>query len=129
MIDVTAEAKESYKKAILAYLKERVQKDSNLAECCKKTNKTIDGVVNYVISEAKKQAKDNVAFIPDDEVYNWVVHYLQEDELNSEPTETTKETPKAEKETPAVSKKAESKPAKKVEEDSDLWKQLDLFGE
>lgn len=128
MIDVTAEAKESYKKAILAYLKERVQKDSNLAECCKKTNKTIDGVVNYVISEAKKQAKGNVAFIPDDEVYNWVVHYLQEDELNSEPTET-KETPKVEKETPAVNTKTEKKPAKKTEEESDLWKQLDLFGE
>ena len=138
MLDLEVQAKEAYKNVILKYLKERVKEDTNLAEACKKPNKTLEGVVNYVIAQAKKQAKNQVAVIPDEEVYNWVVHYIQEDELNNEPNTKVKAEPEEEQEEDAEEKpapkksekpKAEKKAAKKVEEDSDLWKQLDLFGE
>lgn len=141
MVDVTEEAKEAYKKVILKYLKERIQNDENLREACKKPNKTLDGVIAYVIAEARKQQKNNVAVIPDDEVFNWVVHYIQEDEINYEPNTKVKAEPEEEQEedeeekpAPKKEPKKESKPkaAKKQvqkEEPGDLWKQLDLFEE
>jgi hypothetical protein len=79
MIDVTEEAKKAYRRAIILFLRERIKTDELIAEGCKKENKTLDKCVEYIISQAKKQAENNVAFIPDDEVYGWVVHYLTED--------------------------------------------------
>ena len=79
MIDVTEEAKKAYRKAIILFLRERIKTDELIAEGCKKENKTLDKCVEYIISQAKKQAENNVAFIPDEEVYGWVVHYLTED--------------------------------------------------
>lgn len=79
MIDVTEEAKKAYRKAIILFLRERIKTDELIAEGCKKENKTLDKCVEYIISQAKKQAENNVAFVPDEEVYGWVVHYLTED--------------------------------------------------
>lgn len=79
MIDVTEEAKKAYRKAIILFLRERIKTDELIAEGCKKENKTLDKCVEYIISQAKKQAENNVAFVPDDEVYGWVVHYLTEE--------------------------------------------------
>ncbi|MBE6344669.1 MAG: hypothetical protein E7063_03110 [Spirochaetaceae bacterium] len=79
MIDVTEEAKKAYRKAIILFLRERIKTDELIAEGCKKENKTLDKCVEHIISQAKKQAENNVAFVPDEEVYGWVVHYLTED--------------------------------------------------
>lgn len=79
MIDVTEEAKKAYRKAIILFLRERIKTDELIAEGCKKENKSLDKCIDYIISQAKKQAENNVAFVPDEEVYGWVVHYLTED--------------------------------------------------
>lgn len=88
MIKLTEEMEKAmdlqYKKVIFAYLKNRIAEDEALAEAVKKENKSIYGVLNYIKSEAKKQAQGNVAVIPDEEVFGWAVHYILEDELDYE---------------------------------------------
>lgn len=84
MVDVTEEAKEAYKSAIVKYLQERCKTDRYLAEACKKENKTLDGVVKHIIGEARKRNEGNVAVISDAEVYEMAVHYILEDSLDCE---------------------------------------------
>lgn len=84
MVDVTEEAKEAYKSAIVKYLQERCKTDRYLAEACKKENKTLDGVVKHIIDEARKRKEGNVAVISDAEVYEMAVHYILEDSLDCE---------------------------------------------
>lgn len=84
MVDVTEEAKEAYKSAIVKYLQERCKTDRYLAEACKKENKTLDGVVKHIIGEARKRKEGNVAVISDAEVYEMSVHYILEDSLDCE---------------------------------------------
>lgn len=85
MIDFEAKMTEAYKKAIFGYLKERIKEDDYLAVAVQRPNKTIEGVIAYIKHEAKKQAKNGVACIPDEEVYGWAVHYIMEKELDYEP--------------------------------------------
>lgn len=84
MVDVTEEAKEAYKSAIVKYLQERCKTDRYLAEACKKENKTLDGIVKHIIGEAIKRKEGNVAVISDAEVYEMAVHYILEDSLDCE---------------------------------------------
>lgn len=84
MVDVTEEAKEAYKSAIVKYLQERCKTDRYLAEACKKENKSLDGVVKHIIGEARKRKEGNVAVISDAEVYEMAVHYIIEDSLDCE---------------------------------------------
>lgn len=84
MVDVTEEAKEAYKSAIVKYLQERCKTDRYLAEACKKENKTLDGVVKHIIGEARKRKEGNVAVISDAEVYEMAVHYILEASLDCE---------------------------------------------
>lgn len=95
MTDIETSYKEAYKKAIAAYLKERIKTDTTLAEACKKENKSMDGLFKYVTDEARKQAKNNVACIPDEEVYGWAVHYLLEDSIDCEPKTKKSNSPEA----------------------------------
>ncbi|WP_308687267.1 Cas9 inhibitor AcrIIA9 family protein [uncultured Treponema sp.] len=84
MVDVAEEAKEAYKAAIVKYLQERCRTDKYLAEACKKENKTLDGVIKYIIGEARKKSENNVAVISDAEVYEMAAHYILEDSLDCE---------------------------------------------
>lgn len=84
MVDVTEQANQAYKSAIVKYLQERCKTDRYLAEACKKENKTLDGVVKHIIGEARKRKKGNVAVISDAEVYEMAVHYILEDSLDCE---------------------------------------------
>lgn len=77
----------AYKKAIAAYLIQRAQQDRFLLEAMAKEGKSLDGVLAYVKSEARKQQREGVAVIPDEEVYQWAVHYVIEDSLDCEPKE------------------------------------------
>lgn len=90
MVDVTEEAKEAYKSAIVKYLQERCRTDKYLAEACKKENKTLDGVVKYIIGEARKRKEGNVAVISDAEVYEMAAHYILEDSLDCEEKKSEK---------------------------------------
>ena len=78
---------EAYRKAIAKYLDQRARKDEYLAAALEKPGKTLDGVVSYIRGQAKKQQKNGVAIIPDEEVYEWAVHYILEDSLECESKE------------------------------------------
>ena len=100
MVDITEQAKQAYKTAIIGYLRERCKTDTYLAEACKKENKSLDGCLKYIVEQARKKAENNVAVIPDEEVYDWAVHYILEDSLNCESEKTDKksvESPEKEK--------------------------------
>ena len=90
MVDVTEQTKQAYKTAIIGYLRERCKTDTYLAEACKKENKSLDGCIKYITEQARKKAENNVAVIPDAEVYDWAVHYILEDSLNCESEKTDK---------------------------------------
>ena len=87
MVDLTIEKvdpKDGNRLAIVKYLKDGTFADIALDEACPKEKKTIDGVMNYIKQEAKKQAVNGMAMIADDTVYGWAVHYILEDELDCE---------------------------------------------
>ena len=89
MVDLTVDAnveKDTLRKAIVEYLKERSFEDDTLDEALRKPNKTINGVIKYVTQEARKQAVKNCAVIEDEEVYGWAVHYILEDSVDCEET-------------------------------------------
>ena len=85
MINLEVQMNEAYKKAIFGYLKERIPEDDYLAVAIQNPNKSIEGVIAYIKHESKKQAKDGVACIPDEEVFGWAVHYIMEKSLDYEP--------------------------------------------
>ena len=132
-----------YAQAIASYLLGRIETDECLRAKLEETNKTLKGCVDYVKSEAKKQAEDGVAMIEDNQVYDWCVHYFLEDNLDFEPKakenkedkkekieeETEKvETLLGEEEVVKEKKKANvkaAKPKKNIKED--FVKQLSLF--
>ena len=73
-----------YAQVIANYLLERIETDECLRAKLEETNKTLKGCVDYVKSEAKKQAEDGVAMVEDNQVYDWCVHYFLEDNLDFE---------------------------------------------
>lgn len=125
----------AYKKAIAAYLIQRAQQDRFLLEAMAKEGKSLDGVLAYVKSEARKQQREGVAVIPDDEVYGWAVHYILEDSLDFEPSsrKQTGDNPKGSSDGPSEEgaseqpKAIQSKAAKKARTIADEI-QPDLFG-
>jgi hypothetical protein len=40
--------------------------------------KDLKGMIDFIRGEARKQAKDGMAMIDDEEVYGWAVHYFDE---------------------------------------------------
>lgn len=124
----------NYAKAIANYLIKRIETDQCLKEKIESTNKTLKGCVEYCKSEARKQAEDNCAVIPDDEVYEWVVHYFLEDSLNEEDYKvasstqiTSKENLKAIEEYNKRNSTREKKNIKKKDAKKVLVEQLSLF--
>lgn len=96
MVDVTEQAKQAYRSAIIKYLQERCKTDKYLAEACKKENKSLDGVIKYIIDEARKRKDGNVAVISDAEVYEMAAHYILEDSLDCEKKKSEKADEKRE---------------------------------
>ena len=86
-----------YAQAIASYLLGRIETDECLRAKLEETNKTLKGCVDYVKSEAKKQAEDGVAMIEDNQVYDWCVHYFLEDNLDFEPKAKENKEDKKEK--------------------------------
>lgn len=114
MVDVTEQAKQAYKSAIIGYLRERCKTDTYLAEACKKENKSLDGCIKYITEQARKKAENNVAVIPDAEVYDWAVHYILEDSLNCESEKTDKKAEEKTVESPEKEKPVSVKKSKKT---------------
>ena len=95
MVDITEQAKQAYKSAIIGYLRERCKTDTYLEEACKRENKSLDGCIKYIVEQARKKAENNVAVILDAEVFEWAVHYILEDSLNCESGKKSEEKPAA----------------------------------
>lgn len=85
-----------YKKMIAQALRKRMDEDPLFKAKCDSSTKTLDGVLSYVKGEARKRSEGSCAVIPDEEVYQWAVHYVIEDSLDCEP-KTTKAKPSTSK--------------------------------
>lgn len=128
-----------YAQAIANYLLNRIETDECLKTKLEETNKTLKGCVDYVKSEARKEAEDNVAMIEDSQVYEWSVHYFLEDSLDFEPKEKANKKKNDKEEEPEKietlfgeekvvkdkKKSKETKPKKNIKEDFE--EQLTLF--
>ncbi|MDD6467142.1 MAG: Cas9 inhibitor AcrIIA9 family protein [Erysipelotrichaceae bacterium] len=123
-------------KKVCDYLLSREDIKQNLD----KKNKSINGMWSYIKQEARKAAKNGCACIDDDEVYNWAVHYFDEDDLKADKdiplknvtttndnNEKKQVVPKAEEDNvqQEVPKEKKSKKRKKSSSVSD--EQLSLF--
>ena len=120
-----------FKQTIKAHLDKMAQQDFAFAERYKSEKKSLDQCCKYIMSEAKKQAKNGCAAVEDSIVYGWAVHYYQEDDVVIEKTNIHQVvTPKADK--PKVEKPKEIKPIKalvKDKSDKEKCVQLDLFAD
>lgn len=70
---------------IKKYLEERAKDDPTIAMNLLKANKTIEGCCRYITEQARKAATNNVAMIEDAMVYNWAIHYYDEDSIEDKP--------------------------------------------
>jgi hypothetical protein len=120
-----------FKNIIKAHLDKMAQQDFAFSERYKLESKSLDKCIQYIKSQAQKQAKQGFAAIEDDVVYGWAVHYYQEDDVKVEEKVKAKVvTPKAEKPKEAA-KIQEIKPIKalvKSKKDDNKCVELDLFG-
>ena len=117
---------------IANYLIKRIESDQCLKEKIENTDKTLKGCIDYCKSEARKQAEDGCAMIPDDQVYEWAVHFFLEDTIkensankSATPATTADDIEKYNNQpspSPKIKKETIKKPAKKK-----LVEQLTLF--
>ena len=108
---------------IKTYLDERASKDELFAKSYAKENKSIEECCDYITSQAKKQAVKGCAMIEDDVVFNWAVHYYDEDNIKVEKSSNVK----AVVSTSAPKKVGVPKAKPKVTKKEDVG-QLSLFG-
>ena len=108
-----------FKQTIKAHLDKMAQQDFSFAERYKDEKKSLDKCIQYIKSQAKKQAKSGCAAIEDAVVYGWAVHYYQEDNIEVENVKAKVVTPK------------EVKPIKALVRDKNdnKCKELDLFAD
>lgn len=71
----------TFEQAIKTYLDKRAKEDALFAETYQKEGKSIKECCKYIMQEARKEAKNGCAAIPDDIVYGWAVHYYDEDDI------------------------------------------------
>lgn len=69
---------DAFKATLKAYLDNRAASDELFAKTYAKEGKTLDECAKYVISEVRKTGRSGFT---DDEVYNFAVHYYDEDDL------------------------------------------------
>ena len=113
------EAKTNNEKIVLDYLTKNASEP--LKEKINNGKKTLSQCWSYIVSEAKKLAKNNCACVDDETVFGWAVHFFEEDSIeakdhyNSKVKSTVKTT------------KANTKPIKKKSKVIDNPEQLTLF--
>lgn len=85
--------------------------------------KSIDGMWNYIVSEAKKKAVKNCAIISDEEVFGLTIHYYDEEDVGGDEEQTSRLNLESAK---AIVKKSVEKKKKPKKEESE-WTQESLF--
>lgn len=103
-------------KIIADYLLKKIDEDSYFCFQLEVSNKTLEGCLSYVKSQAKKIATDGFAWCSDDVVFSWVYDYFMEDSINFEPK--NKENNKSNKVIQEVNKDIVK---------NDIYEQLSLF--
>ena len=105
---------------VAEYLLKREDIKSNL----EKENKSLKEMWNYICGEAKKLADNNCACVTDETVYEWAVHYYDEDNIKVESLKNINVKTKVTKEKEV--KKDVPKKSKKEKKDT-IEGQLSLF--
>lgn len=87
-----------YKGIIARYLFNFANEDEHFKQKLLETDKTLEGCIRYIESEAKKVAVNSCAVVEDNVVYQQARHYFLEDSINNEvkasqPKTTSKPTP------------------------------------
>lgn len=71
-------------KLIINYVIQRIQQmddtDTFISNVCNE-KKSIQEMMKFITSEARKKAVNNVAMIADEDVFNWAIHYFDELDL------------------------------------------------
>lgn len=120
MARIKLKAENKNETIVLAYLEENAS--PSLVERINSGNKTLAQCWNYIVNEARKEAKNGCACIEDNTVYGWAIHFFEEDSIKGN---KYKSGPKASVST-SESKEAKPKPKKKTEDVeqlsfADLW--------
>lgn len=87
-----------YKGIIARYLFNFANEDEHFKQKLLETDKTLDGCINYIKSEARKKAVGGCAVVEDNVIWYQIRHYFLEDSINNEvkasqPKTTSKPTP------------------------------------
>ena len=90
-LNTLREIDKRHAKRIAEYLLKQIEIDDLLKTKLLETEKTLQQCVEYVKSQAAKQAEDNMAWISDDEVYGWVVDFYLDDSIEVKATSSTPE--------------------------------------
>lgn len=96
-LEKVGQASTDYRGIIAKYLFNFANGDEHFKSKLLETDKTLDGCINYVKSEAQKQAVCGCAMVEDNVVWYQVRHYFLEDSINNEvkskPKTASKPTP------------------------------------
>lgn len=97
-LEKAGQAATDYKGIIARYLFNFANEDEHFKSKLIETDKTLDGCISYIKSEAKKVAVNSCAVVEDNVVYQQARHYFLEDSINNEvkasqPKTTSKPTP------------------------------------
>ena len=128
MARINLTTKDSTKKLILEHLEENAS--DTLVEKINSSDKTMDGCFSFIREQARKQAKNGVACIRDEEVFGWAVHYFEEDDIKEAEQKIAEENDEDVPD-PVVPPKAKVTPIKKKEKKAEPDKltenQIDIF--
>lgn len=92
----------------LAQIVKHLMQQQNMNELYLNEDKNLEDMMNFIDNKAKEQAVNNVAVIPDAEVYDWAILYFSKS--NDELGLTKKQTP------------TKIKPKEETKEDNDQLK-------
>lgn len=94
-LEKVGQASTDYRGILARYLFNFANGDEHFKQKLLATDKTLDGCISYIKSEAKKTAVNGCAMVEDDVVYQQARHYFLEDSINNEVKSQPKATPKA----------------------------------
>ena len=92
-LETAGQASTDYRGILARYLFNFANGDEHFKQKLIETDKTLDGCINYIKSEARKQAVSGCAVVEDDVVWYQARHYFLEDSINNEVKSKPKPTP------------------------------------
>jgi hypothetical protein len=116
--------KDATLQVIADYLIEHCEKEAAFADKILNEKKNLNECMDYIMSEARKLAKNNRACVKREIVFGWAVHYFDEENLEWKKTSGTVSTSKTKKDKPKEQPKPKIKLNKKPQTGA---QQLSLF--